>query len=244
MGRGPFCFFWRDRRDHFRRDARGSTYEEERAKARAEKLKTAQEEWNKTSSSYGWVDKEKGVARIPIERAMELELADLQSKKPAPAGPIATPAPAEAPAPSTGAPQPRNFAKPGVRASVAGAEFSTAASRFAGGDPATTTDCAPALPVETVETGRANLAESTKTVTNELFRFSCQTEALRPERDRDFRSMRSRSVERRIWSCRDSAGSEVQPRLTQGEKVRRRRIPRPYPNVHEHARRINSRSRR
>ena len=68
---------------------RGSSYEEERAKARAEKLKTAEEEWNKTSSSYGWVDKEKGVARIPIERAMELELADLQSKKPAPAGPIA-----------------------------------------------------------------------------------------------------------------------------------------------------------
>ena len=77
---------------------RGSSYEEERAKARAQKLKTSEEEWNKTSSSYGWVDKEKGVARIPIERAMELELADLQSKKPAPAGPIATPPPAESPA--------------------------------------------------------------------------------------------------------------------------------------------------
>ena len=87
---------------------RGSSYEEERAKARAEKLKTAEEEWNKTSSSYGWVDKEKGVARIPIERAMELELADLQSKKPAPAGPIATPTPAEAPVTSTVAPQPAN----------------------------------------------------------------------------------------------------------------------------------------
>ena len=87
---------------------RGSSYEEERAKARAEKLKTAEEEWNKTSSSYGWVDKEKGVTRIPIERAMELELADLQSKKPAPAGPIATPAPAEAPVTSPVAPQPAN----------------------------------------------------------------------------------------------------------------------------------------
>jgi len=87
---------------------RGSSYEEERAKARAEKLKTAEEEWNKTSSSYGWVDKEKGVARIPIERAMELELADLQLKKPAPAGPILTPTPAEAPVTSTVAPQPAN----------------------------------------------------------------------------------------------------------------------------------------
>jgi hypothetical protein len=84
VGRGALCFFRRDRRDHFRRDAARLNYEEERAKARAEKLKTAEEEWNKTSSSYGWVDKEKGVARIPIERAMELELADLQAKKPRP----------------------------------------------------------------------------------------------------------------------------------------------------------------
>lgn len=76
---------------------RGSTYEEDRAKARAEKLKTAQEEWNKVAESYGWVDKDKGVAHIPIRRAMELELADLQAKKPTPAGPIATPPPAEAP---------------------------------------------------------------------------------------------------------------------------------------------------
>jgi hypothetical protein len=76
---------------------RGSTYEEDRAKTRAERLKTAQEEWNKTAESYGWVDKDKGVAHIPIRRAMELELADLQAKKPTPAGPIVTPPPAEAP---------------------------------------------------------------------------------------------------------------------------------------------------
>ena len=91
---------------------RGSSYEEGRAKSRAEKLKVAEEEWNKASSSYGWVDKGKGVTRIPIQRAMELELADLQSKKPAPAGPIATPAPAEAPAPSTGVPQPATSPNP------------------------------------------------------------------------------------------------------------------------------------
>jgi len=87
---------------------RGSSYEDEGAKARAEKLKVAEEEWNKASSSYGWVDKGKGVTRIPIQRAMELELADLQLKKPAPAGPIATPTPAEAPVTSTVAPQPAN----------------------------------------------------------------------------------------------------------------------------------------
>lgn len=83
---------------------RGSTYEEVRAKARAEKLKTAQEEWSKASGSYGWVDKAKGVARIPIQRAMQLELADLQSKKPAPAGPITTPEPAAAAAAASAAP--------------------------------------------------------------------------------------------------------------------------------------------
>jgi hypothetical protein len=87
---------------------RGSSYEDKRAKERSAKLKTAEEEWHKTSSSYGWVDKEKGVAHIPIQRAMELELADLQSKKPAPAGPIATPAPVEAPVTPSGATQPTN----------------------------------------------------------------------------------------------------------------------------------------
>jgi hypothetical protein len=87
---------------------RGSSYEEGRAKARAEKLKVAKEEWNKTASSYGWVDKGKGVARIPIERAMELELADLRSKTPAAAGPIATPTPSQEPAASPGVTQPAN----------------------------------------------------------------------------------------------------------------------------------------
>ena len=79
---------------------RGSSYEADRAKARAEKLKTAQDEWNKTSGSYGWVDQAKGIAHIPIQRAMQLELADLQSKKPAPAGPIATPEPVVAATPA------------------------------------------------------------------------------------------------------------------------------------------------
>jgi hypothetical protein len=88
--------------------SRGSTYEEDRAKARAEKLKVAQEEWNKTAQNYGWVDQPKGVAHIPIQRAMMLEVADLQAKEPKPAGPIATPPPAEAPPAATGAAPPTN----------------------------------------------------------------------------------------------------------------------------------------
>ena len=73
---------------------RTSDYEETRAKKRMEKLKTLHEESQKELTTYAWVDKNKGVARIPIDRAMEVTVADLAQKKPAPAGPIATPAPA------------------------------------------------------------------------------------------------------------------------------------------------------
>src|SRR5467141_766157 len=70
---------------------RSSDYEETRAKKRVENLKTLREETDKALTSYGWIDKNKGVARVPIERAMELTVADLAKQKPAPAGPIATP---------------------------------------------------------------------------------------------------------------------------------------------------------
>lgn len=79
---------------------RGNTYEAKRATARAEKLKTATDEARKELTTYAWVDKTKGVARIPIDRAMELTLADLAQKKPEPAGPIETPAPAPSAAPA------------------------------------------------------------------------------------------------------------------------------------------------
>ena len=70
---------------------RTSDYEEARAKKRMERLKALQEENQKELTTYAWVDKNKGVARIPIDRAMKLTVADLAQKKPAPAGPIAAP---------------------------------------------------------------------------------------------------------------------------------------------------------
>jgi hypothetical protein len=70
---------------------RGNTYEKKRAKARAEKLDAAQKESLSALTTYGWVDKTKGVARIPINNAMELTVKELAQKKPAPANPIATP---------------------------------------------------------------------------------------------------------------------------------------------------------
>ena len=77
---------------------RTSDYEETRAKKRMEKLKALHEETQKDLTTYAWVDKNKGVARIPIDRAMEVTVTDLAQKKPAPAGPIATPAVPAAPA--------------------------------------------------------------------------------------------------------------------------------------------------
>jgi cytoskeletal protein RodZ len=71
---------------------RGSDYEETRSKKRVENLKTLREEADKALTTYGWIDKDKGTARIPIERAMEVTVADLAKQTPAPAGPIATPA--------------------------------------------------------------------------------------------------------------------------------------------------------
>jgi hypothetical protein len=70
---------------------RGSDYEETRAKKRVENLKTLRDEADKALTTYGWIDKNKGVARVPIERAMELTVTGLAKQKPAPAGPIATP---------------------------------------------------------------------------------------------------------------------------------------------------------
>src|SRR5215475_10732 len=96
---------------------RSSDYEETRAKKRVERLKALHEETQKELTNYAWVDKNKGVARIPIDRAMELTVADLAQKKPAPAGPIATPAAQTAPAaapPAGGSPAPAAHQQPGA----------------------------------------------------------------------------------------------------------------------------------
>ncbi|MGZ5002405.1 MAG: hypothetical protein ACXWBM_04360 [Chthoniobacterales bacterium] len=67
-------------------------YEKKRADARMEKLKTVHDEADKALHGYAWVDKSKGVVRLPIERAMEVTLADLAQKKPTVAYPIPPPA--------------------------------------------------------------------------------------------------------------------------------------------------------
>jgi len=49
---------------------------------RLQKLKTTQQE---EITTYGWVDKDKGIARIPVDKAMELTIAKLQAQNPKPA---------------------------------------------------------------------------------------------------------------------------------------------------------------
>jgi hypothetical protein len=82
---------------------RGTDYEKKRAEARLKKLEDAQKENLTALTSYGWVDKNKGVARIPINEAMQIMLVELPNKKPTAAGPIAAASPGVAPQPSPGA---------------------------------------------------------------------------------------------------------------------------------------------
>ena len=105
---------------------RRSDYEETRAKKRAENLKTLRDEADKVLTSYAWVDKNKGVARIPIEHAMELTVTDLAKQKPAPAGPIATPE-AQATAGAGASPAPASPAPAGPQSGGASPAASSSA---------------------------------------------------------------------------------------------------------------------
>jgi len=66
---------------------------------RLKNLNDLNTENQKALTSYRWIDKGKGVVGIPIDRAMELEVADLAANHPHAAGPITPPAPN--PTPST-----------------------------------------------------------------------------------------------------------------------------------------------
>jgi hypothetical protein len=102
---------------------RGDDYEKKRAKVRAEKLEAAQKENLAALTTYGWVDKTKGIARIPINHAMQLMLVELPDKKPTAAGPIAAASPSTAPQTS---PAPSAAASPAASASASPAAKASA----------------------------------------------------------------------------------------------------------------------
>jgi len=106
---------------------------------RAKKLKDARDEDAKALTTYAWVDKNKGTVRLPIDRAMELTVADLANKNPAPAYAITAPessaapggAAAATPAPSS-SPQASGTPKP---TSVAGQNSEARGQPAAGVNP-------------------------------------------------------------------------------------------------------------
>jgi hypothetical protein len=139
---------------------RTDTYERKRAEARAEKLKKAREESKTAVESYGWVDKDKGVVRVPVKRAMELAVAELAQKKPAPAGPAGpegdkagmqvtapmTPAPGAAPqtaAPPTSSPKAVAHEGPGSQSDGQPAAAANPAGAPAGSQPGPSTSPPP-----------------------------------------------------------------------------------------------------
>jgi len=67
-----------------------NTITESDAKVRLEKLTKLRAEQDQLATSYGWADKEKGIARIPIAKAMEITITSLRSNPPHPAYPLTT----------------------------------------------------------------------------------------------------------------------------------------------------------
>ena len=92
---------------------RGNDYEQTRAKKRLDNLKTLRDADAKALTTYGWIDKNKGVVHLPIDRAMELTIAELAKKRPGPANPIATPEASATPAGPV-SPSPAPAASPAV----------------------------------------------------------------------------------------------------------------------------------
>jgi hypothetical protein len=95
--------------------ARGDTYEQKRAKVRAEKFEAAQKENLTALTTYAWVDKNKGIVRIPVDQAMKLTLVELADKKPTVGGPIVAASPSAAPQTS---PAPNASASPAANAAA------------------------------------------------------------------------------------------------------------------------------
>jgi hypothetical protein len=80
------------------------TVDEQTAEVRLKNLAELNAENQRILTQYHWVDKNKGVVGIPINRAMDLVTAQLQANKPHAAGPINPPA--AAPAAVSAAPSP------------------------------------------------------------------------------------------------------------------------------------------
>ncbi len=135
-----------------------SSYDEKRKQERLHRLSALQKEEAIALTTYGWVNKEKGIVRVPVETAMQLALNDLQNRKATAteikAEDISTSlvppylqpaAPAEA-APAADAATPAAEAAPASEAAPAGAGEAAPAAAATPETPAAPAPEAPAAP--------------------------------------------------------------------------------------------------
>ena len=112
-----------------------------RAEDRLKKLSDVRKEGETALAGYGWVDKDKGVVRLPINRAMEVTMAELAQKKPVAAGPIPPEAAApglQATAPTAPAPAataPSSSPSPTPHTAVTGKDSETKGKAAAAANP-------------------------------------------------------------------------------------------------------------
>jgi hypothetical protein len=80
------------------------TFDEEKRQTRLRNLADLYADNDKVLNHYHWIDRQQGIVGIPIERAKQLIIADLEANKPHPAGlinpPVPAPAANNAPAPT------------------------------------------------------------------------------------------------------------------------------------------------
>lgn len=88
------------------------TFDEERRQTRLKNLADLYADNDKVLNHYHWIDRQKGIVGIPIERAKQLIIADLEANRPHPAGlinpPVPAPAPGASPAPKLNPAPPAN----------------------------------------------------------------------------------------------------------------------------------------
>jgi hypothetical protein len=76
-----FCLFLTLASWWLRLTPAGETYDEKRVANRVKNLSELSLAESQKLKNYAWVDKDKGLVRIPLERAMILALADLQARQ-------------------------------------------------------------------------------------------------------------------------------------------------------------------
>ena len=166
-----FLIFWLLVLIWFRVSGKTESFDEARAVVRAGKLDQLQKDNHQKLTSYAWVSKDKGVVQLPIDRAMEVVIADLKAKPvkassvklevPYPAGLQQPPAAAAAPAAPAAAGAPVKAASPAPVVAATPAPSATPAVAAPAPAPAVATTPAPSVAATPAATPPAPSATTT-----------------------------------------------------------------------------------